>query len=136
MASVTLSACGSVSASAALGKWASSANVVRNDAQLTADARHALTALRDVRTRSPELRTVCAVLDYESLQAYASLPTPDDQTTQLLTTAYTDLGSGANECYRAAASTARRARAVADIDRAGAAFSEARARMSVLGVAS
>ena len=125
-----------MSASAALKKWAASANVVRNDAQLAADAGHSLSALRDDRSSRDQLRTVCAILDYESLQAYASLPTPDDQTTQLLTTAYTQLGDGANECYVAAASALKRTRAAAYIVRAGASLSEAQARMSALGVES
>ena len=134
LSSLSFSACGTVSASVALKKWAASANVVRNDAQLATDARHALTVLHDARSTTGQLRTVCAILDYESLQAYASLPTPDDQTTQLLNTAYTQLGDGANECYAAASSTLKRTRAVSYLLQAGAAFSEAQARMNTLGV--
>lgn len=134
VASLSLSACGSVSASTALKKWVSSANLTLNDAQLISDARHALTALQDTHSTAAQLHTVCAVLDYETLQAYASMPSPDNQTTQLLTAAYTDLGDGANECYVAANSSAKRAAAAAYLHRAGAAFSEVRARLSALGV--
>jgi type II secretory pathway component PulJ len=136
VASLSLSACGSVSASTALKNWTTSANLTRNDAQLSADARHVLTALKDTRTSAVQLHTVCAVLDYETLQAYASLPSPDDQTTQLLTSAYTNLGDGANECYGAANSSAKRVTAAAYLHRAGAAFSEVQARLSALGVSS
>jgi type II secretory pathway component PulJ len=134
VASLSLSSCGSVSASSALKNWTTSANLMSNDAQLSSDARHVLTALKDARTTATQLHTVCAVLDYETLQAYASLPSPDDQTTQLLTSAYTNLGDGANECYEAAHSSAKRATAAAYLHRAGAAFSEAQARLSALGV--
>jgi type II secretory pathway component PulJ len=134
VASLSLSACGAVSASTALKDWTTSANLTRNDAQLSSDARHVLVALKDAHTTAAQLHTVCAVLDYETLQAYASLPSPDDQTTQLLTTAYTDLGDGANECYGAAHSSAKLVRAAAYLHRAGAAFSEVQARLSVLGV--
>lgn len=131
--SLSLTACGSVSASTALKKWVTSANLTRNNAQLTADARHALSALQDLHTTSAQLHTVCAVLDYETLQAYASLPSPDDQVTHLLTAAYTDLGDGANECYVAAHSSVKRAAAAAYLHQAGAAFSEVQARLSTLG---
>ncbi len=132
-ASVSLSACGSQIASSALKKWVSSANLVRNDAQLVSDARAALAVLGDAHSTAAQLHTVCAVLDFESLQAYASLPSPDEQTTQLLTSAYTALGDGANACFEAAHSPAKRAAAVDYLHRGGAAFSEARARLSALG---
>ena len=133
--SLSLSACGSVSANSALKKWVSSANLSANNAQLISDARHALSALGDTHTSATQLHTVCAVLDFEALQAYASLPSPDNQTTQLLTRAYTTLGDGANECYVAANSSAKRAAAAAYLHQAGAAFSEVQARLSTLGAA-
>ncbi|HEY5120978.1 MAG TPA: hypothetical protein VII84_05340, partial [Acidimicrobiales bacterium] len=129
-ASLSLSACGSVSASTALANWATSANLKNNIAQLSADARHVLTTLADTRATAGQLHTVCAVLDLETLQANAALPTPDSQMTQLLSDAYTSLGDGANECYVAAHSSAKRAAAAAYLHRAGAAFSEVQARLS------
>ena len=133
-ASLALSACGSQSAGTALTNWAKSSNLSSNAAQLVSDARHALSALGDPRTTAAQLHTVCAVLDLETLQANAALPTPDAQTTALLSAAYTDLGDGANECYLAAHSTAKRVRASAYLRRAGAELSEAQARVSALRV--
>ena len=133
-ASLTLSACGSVSASTALQNWTRGANLTHNVAQLSLDARHVLSALGDASATAAQLHTVCAVLDLETLQANSALPTPDTQTTTLLSLAYTDLGDGANLCYVAARSSAKRAAAARYLHRAGAEFSEARARLSALGV--
>jgi hypothetical protein len=131
-ASLALAACGSESPSAALRNWAANANLTRNSAQLTLDARHVLSALNDVHSTGAQLRTVCGVLDLETLQANSALPTPDAQTTSLLSTAYTDLGDGANECYVALGSVAKRDRAVAFLQRAGAKLSQAQVRVSTL----
>ena len=130
--SLALAACGSVSASTALANWAKGSNLTHNSAQLALDARHVLSALHDVRSSATQLHTVCAVLDLETLQANSALPTPDAQTTSLLSAAYTDLGDGANECYGAAASVTKRARAAAFLHRAGAELSEAQARVTAL----
>lgn len=131
-ASLALAACGSVSASTALANWVKSSNLTSNSAQLTLDARHVLSALSDVRSTSAQLHTVCAVLDLETLQANSSLPAPDNQTTTLLSAAYTDLGDGANECYIAAGSPIKRTKAAAFLHRAGAELSEAKARVAAL----
>jgi hypothetical protein len=130
LASLALAACGSVSASTALSHWTTSSNLTGSLAQLTLDARHAVSALRTATTSAAQLHTVCAVLDLETLQANASLPSPDAQATALLSSAYTDLGSGANECYKAAASKAQRNIAVNYLIRAGAEISEAQARVA------
>lgn len=131
-ASLALAACGSVSAGTALTEWAKSSNLTINSAQLVLDARKVLVELDDAHSSAAQLHTVCAVLDLEALQANAALPTPDDQTTTLLSGAYTNLGDGANVCYHAAASPARRDRAAAFLRRAGAQLSEAQARVSAL----
>jgi len=131
-ASLTLAACGSLSATDALTKWTTSSNLSRNAAQLVLDARHVLRALDTPSSTAAQLHTVCAVLDLETLQANSALPSPDSQTTSLLSAAYTDLGDGANECYVAAASPAKRARAAAYLHRAGAELSEAQARVKAL----
>lgn len=131
--SLALSACGSVSASTALANWATSSNLTSNSAQLTLDARHVLSALATANTTPAQLHTVCGVLDLETLQANSALPTPDSQTTSLLSAAYTDLGDGANECYVAAASSIKRARAAAYLHRAGSELSEALARVAAVG---
>ena len=130
--SLALSACGSVSASTALSTWAANSNLSSNSAQLVRDARHALSALGDARSTAAQLHTVCAVLDLETLQANAALPTPDAQTTSLLSAAYTDLGDGANVCYQAAHSSSKRRRAIAYLRRAGAELAEAQARVGTL----
>ncbi len=127
-----LGGCGSLSASAALGNWATSANLTKNDAQLVADARSALRWLNDPHSTQKELHTVCAAFDFDTVSAYQSLPSPDTQTTELLTAAYTDLGDGANVCYRAGDSPAQRRRAESYIRRAGAELSEASARVSAV----
>lgn len=131
-ASLALAACGSVGAGTALANWATSSNLTRNSAQLVLDARKVLGELGDAHSSAAQLHTVCAVLDLEALQANAALPTPDNQTTALLSAAYTDLGDGANECYHAAASSLKRARAAAFLRRAGAELSEAQARVSAV----
>ena len=132
-ASLVLAACGSVSASTAMANWTKSSNLTSNSAQLALDARHVLIALSDVHSTAAQLHTVCAVLDLETLQANSALPTPDTQTTSLLSAAYTDLGDGANECYAAAGSALKRAKAAAFLHRAGAELSEAQARVTALG---
>ncbi len=132
LASLALAACGSVSPGTALSRWFTSSALPSAISQLTLDARHALSALETPSMTSAQLHTVCAVLDFETLQANASLPTPDGQTTNLLSSAYTDLGSGANECYDAGHSTAKRTRAVDFLHHAGAELAEARARVAAV----
>ncbi len=132
LGSLTLAACGTVSASTALGRWTKSSDLTSAVAQLTSDARHALTELELTSASTKELHTVCSVLDFETLQANASLPTPDTQTTNLLSAAYTDLGSGANECYAAGPSPSKRRLAITYLRRAGAELAEAEARVGTV----
>ena len=73
------------------------------------------------------LHTVCAVLAFDVEQAQASLPTPDSQTTNLLSRAYSRFLIGANQCYQA--STPSRSLAVASLEQAGATLAEAAARV-------
>ena len=73
------------------------------------------------------LHTVCAVLAFDVEQAQASLPTPDTQTTDLLSRAYSRFLVGANQCYQA--STPSRSLAVASLEQAGATLAEAAARV-------
>lgn len=115
-----------------MGNWAKSANLTKNDAQLISDARNAIKWLEDPRASAKQLHTVCGAFDFDTVSAYQSLPTPDAQVTDLLTAAYTDLGDGANVCYRADSSLAQRRRAEAYIRRAGAELSEAQARVDAV----
>lgn len=136
LGSLALAACGTVSASTALGRWTRSSDLTGAVSQLTTDARHAVTEL-DLRSASvKQLHTVCSVLDLETLQANAALPTPDTQTTNLLSGAYTELGSGANECYAAGASAIKRTSAITYLRRGAAELAEAQARVSAVTGAS
>lgn len=125
-----LAACGSQSPQQALRGWVTQSAFAKAVTTLRTDAVHAANALRDAATQPNALHTVCGVLDYDALSANSSLPTPDDQTTSLLSRAYNDLGDGAQVCYGAADSAARRARAIADLERGVAAMAEARARVA------
>ena len=75
-----------MSTGAALRTWVTQSNYSARLSTLRADARHSPTALEDASTTANELHTVCAVLHYDAEQANASLPTPDDQATKLLST--------------------------------------------------
>lgn len=116
--------------------WVNDSKFASASTSLLTDARHSASALRDTASTANALHTVCAVLDLESLQANASLPTPDDQSTSLLSKAYTAFGDGANECYVAAHVQAKRDRAIASLERGVAYLSEARARIDVASGAS
>ncbi len=129
VAGVLLGACGSISASSAMSSWVTQSGYAANNHQLEEDAAHAATALEDADSSSAELRTVCAVLDLESEQANSSLPTPDNQTTNLLGRAYDTLGAAANRCYDAGANAALRTKALASLSRGAADLAEASARI-------
>ncbi len=129
VAGLTLGACGTVSASSALQSWVSQSNFRSAVSSLRADAAHSAAALRDAGSTSNDLHTVCAVLNLESLQANASLPTPDSQATALLSRAYDNFGAGAIECYHASSSASARAKALASLEAAVGALSEATARI-------
>ena len=129
VAGLLVSACGTVSVASALRTWVSQSSFHAAVASLRGDAVHAATALRDAKAPTKELHTVCGVLDFETLQANAALPTPDDQATTLLAKAYNNFGAGANECYHAANSASLRAKSIASLEVAASALSEATARI-------
>lgn len=131
VAGLLLSACGSQSAVSAMRSWVTQSDFRTSTVTLSTDAHHAALALREPRSAPNELHTVCAVLLMNSEQANASLLTPDKQANNLASTAYTDLGAGANECYRAGSSALVRARALTLISRGMAALSEASVRINV-----
>ena len=120
-----LGACGSVSASTAMVDWVSQSGYAATAKAVLVDAKNAAQDLRDPSTSIAELHTVCGVLLYEDSQANASLPTPDDQASQLLASAYGELGAGANQCYRG-----QRVRALASLAKGVALLSEAGARIT------
>ena len=129
VAGLLVSACGTVSAASALRTWVTQSSFHSAVGSLRSDAVHSATALRDAGASSKELHTVCGVLDFETLQANAALPTPDDQATNLLAKAYNNFGAGANECYHAANSASLRAKSIASLELAVSALSEATARI-------
>ncbi len=124
---LSLGACGSVNATSALSQWSHQSNFEQSMSILLTDARHAASALRTSASAN-ELHTVCAVLLVDVQSANAALPTPDAQTSHLLSRAYTDLGAGANRCY-VATSSSLRVRALADLSRGAGEIVEARARV-------
>ena len=131
-AGALLSSCGSQSASSALSSWVALSNFHDSVSVLTSDARHAVNVLKNSSATSNQLHTVCAVLLVDAESANASLPSPDDQATLLLSRAYDKLGAGANECYVAASSTPTRTRALRALEAAGALLSEATARVGAI----
>jgi hypothetical protein len=74
---------------------------------------------------------VCGVLLMDSEQFNSSLPTPDNQATELLSRAFSDFGAGANKCYGAQKNPAARASALSWLSRGMAKLSEGSARIHV-----
>jgi hypothetical protein len=127
-----LSACGSISASQAMSSWVAQSGYVANAKSLANDAKHSALALRDPSTSNASLHTVCAVLDLETEQANAALPTPDSQATNLLSKALNTLGAAAVECYGASSSAAKRARALRSLSSGAGYLAEASARVTTV----
>ncbi len=126
-----LTACGaSIAAGSALHGWVVQSDFAYATTTLHTDARHAATALRDRRTTANQLHLVCGVLLFDTQSANASLPTPDEQTTQLLSRAYTELGAGAHQCYVAGPNLRQRAVALRSLESGAAALAEANARIA------
>lgn len=130
LAGVLLGGCGSITAASALQSWIAQSDFSSSLKILAGDTQHARESLVNAAASVNDLHTVCGVLLVDAESANASLPTPDTQTTNLLSSAYTQLGEGANLCYRAGANTNERARALRALVRAGAYFSEAGARIA------
>ncbi len=130
LAGVLLSACGTVSASSAMSAWTAKNSFAATSRTLRVDAAHSTRALDASSSTAVVLHTVCGVLYYDTLSANDDLPTPDQQATSLLNTAYGNLGAGATECYRASTSAAVRAKALALLALGAAQLAEARARVA------
>jgi hypothetical protein len=129
-AGLALGACGAQSAKSALTQWVTQSSFANARQVLATDARHAASVLGRASSSGGELHTVCAVMLLDAQAANASLPTPDAVATGLLSTAYTKLAAGANECYQAASRPSRRAVALASLRAGDAALSEAAARIA------
>lgn len=113
-----------------MGNWVAQSNYFPSATILLQDARHSVRALAKPSESSVNLHTVCGVLLLDTETANASLPTPDKQADTLLSKSYTNLGAGANECYGAANSVSKRARAFKSLSSGVAYLSEASARIA------
>jgi hypothetical protein len=130
VAGLVLCACGSISGSKAMVSWVTQSGYLSTAKSLTKDAAHSANALRTSSDSKFDLHTVCGVLLVDTESANASLPTPDNVATKLLSKAYTDLGAGANQCYRADTSVSARATALATLAKGASYLSEASARIA------
>jgi hypothetical protein len=124
-----LSACGTQSMSTAMKSWTKESTYTSNNKTLLGDVQHSATALRIASEGSNNLHTVCGVLLFESEEANAALPTPDDLVNTLLAKAYGNLGAGANVCYKSADDPARRAKALNYLSRGVGQLAEASAQI-------
>ena len=79
-----LSACGTQSMSTAMRSWTKESTYGANNNALLSDVQHSARALRTPSEGTNDLHTVCGVLLYESEEANAALPTPDDLANTLL----------------------------------------------------
>lgn len=125
-----LSACGSISAATALTTWVVQSSYLSSAKTLVTDAQHSADVLKSPTSSNADLHTVCGVLLFDTESANASLPTPDSRATTLLSKAYTNLGSGANECYGASTNVSARATALKSLASGVADLSEASARIA------
>jgi hypothetical protein len=131
LAGLCLAACGTQSVATAMQSWVKQSAFRQNLPVLLKDVRNSATQLRHSGPANNDLHTVCGVLDYDTESANASLPTPDAQATNLLSSAYDDFGAGANKCYDANSSVSARAAALTWLSRGVAKLSEATARINV-----
>jgi hypothetical protein len=113
-----------------MASWVKQSSYLSGAKAVARDARHSASALEKATTSSVDLHTVCGVLLVDTESANASLPTPDNRATTLLSDAYTNLGAGANECYNAAASTSARATALKSLAKGLNDLAEASARIA------
>lgn len=130
VAGLLLSGCGSISAAQAMASWTTQSNYVTNAATLLSDVRHAANALRVASTPKVDLHTLCAVLFSDAGHMEQSLPTPDNQATDLLNRATADFAQGATTCYDASHDAVVRARALALLVSGASALSEASVRVT------
>ncbi|MGC8499287.1 MAG: hypothetical protein ACP5OV_07330 [Acidimicrobiales bacterium] len=131
-AAVVLAACGTVrTPGQALHSWSVESGFGSAATTLHGDAVSVARVLRGPDPTAKLLHLVCAVLLVDSEAANASLPTPVDQVTHLLSRAYGSLGAAAHLCYGAAGAAGRRA-AVVELQRAVAQLAEGRAAVAAL----
>jgi hypothetical protein len=131
VAGLVLSACGTQSEAKAMSGWVKQSEFHANTMTLMADVHHSATALEDPSSSAHELHLVCGVLVTDTEEANASLPTPDTQSTSLLSRAYTDIGAGANTCFGAGANAVVRTNALGYLQKGLGELSEAVLRVDV-----
>ena len=124
-----LSACGTQSMSSAMKTWTRESTYSANNKTLLGDVQHSAAALRTASEGVNNLHTVCGVLLYESEEANAALPTPDDLVNTLLSKAYGNLGAGANVCYKSGHDSVKRAKALDYLSKGVGQLAEASARI-------
>ncbi len=134
LAGALLAGCGSIKLSTAMISWAHDNGFLASAKTLSADAAHVATALRSPSSGVNELHTVTGVLLLAAQSAQTQLPTPDDQATQLLNSAYGSLGAAANVGYNAANNPLKRAKALALLAQGLAKLSEGSARVATTSV--
>ncbi len=129
-AGLLLAGCGTIKASVAMANWVLQSNFKSAVGTFASDSAIAANNLRNPKATKADLHTVCAVLYLDAQQANSSLPTPDDQATQLLGKAYNYFSAAANSCYDTQSLSARPA-VLATLAKAAATLSEATARVAV-----
>ena len=115
-----------------MSAWVSGTSFGTTVNALDADTRHATTVMAT--GSEAAIHTVCGVLLLDVEQANGNLPTPDQQSTDLLATAYNNLGAAAHQCYDSPGSPAKQAAFIVSRARGLSALSESVARIEeVLG---
>lgn len=131
VAALLLGACGTVSATQAVKNWIRNANYTANYATVNGDIQSSLHALAVAQDSVTTLHTVCGVLATDLGAAYASLPTPDSQSTTELGAAYETLSDGAQDCYEAAGNAKERTKALDALHIGAAALFFANQRLQI-----
>jgi hypothetical protein len=128
---VVLSGCGTITLNAAMSNWVKQSNFPSALQTLVHDGKNTLKDLGNPALGVNDLHTVCGVFLTDVESANASLPTPDSQSTNLLSSAYTNLGGAANQCYKAGTDPQLRAAAAALLTKGLATLSAGSIRITV-----
>jgi hypothetical protein len=132
VAGVLLCACGTISASTAMTSWEKNSSFHANAHTLYEDVKHSAKDLANLTLSTNDLHTFCQVLYSDDGSMQSSLPTPDEQATKLLNSAYKDFAAGSYECYSAKTIPGDRARALSTFSQGAALLSEATARIDTV----
>jgi hypothetical protein len=130
IAGLLLCACGTVSEAKAMTGWVAHSSFKANAQSLFGDVKTSAKDLHNVHLSSNDFHTVCQVLYSDDGAMQAALPTPDAQATKLLNKAYQEFATAAHQCYNAQSSALARSKALAELARGAAVFSEGTARVA------